>query len=123
MSHRGSGYESLVLALSLVAVFGAARPAWATLENFKNFKQAYPGKDAKAYSCKICHLNAIGKKEEHNAYGTALQTLKGEGLAKTLTLDDYRAIEKDDADNDGVSNLDEINAGTAPGDPASVPQQ
>lgn len=103
------------------ALLVGGRPAGATTDDLKSFKQAYPGKDAKAYSCKVCHLGAVGKKDEHNAYGLALQALKGPGKALKLTKKDYRAIENDDADGDGASNLDEINAGTWPGDPASVP--
>ena len=109
-----------------LAVGGA--PAWSTMDNVKSFKLAYPGKDAKAYSCKVCHLGAMGTKANLNPYGLALQKSKTTESkappaadAKKLTEKDYRAIEKDDADGDGASNLDEINAGTAPGDPASVP--
>jgi len=105
---------------AFLALLGG-EPAWATIENLKSFKQAYPGKDPKTYSCKICHNAALGKKGDLNAYGIALQKSKAPADAKELTKQDIRAIEKTDADKDGVSNLDEINAGTAPGDPASVP--
>ena len=116
---RGSIYRVGLL----VFLVSQATPAWATLDNFKTFKEAYPGKEAKAYSCKICHLNAMGKKGELNAYGLALQKLKAPADAKKLTGEDIRALEKDDADKDGASNLDEINAGTAPGDSASIPKK
>jgi len=95
--------------------------AWATIENLKSFKQTYPGKDPTYYSCKICHQAAVGRKGNLNAYGLALQKSKAPADAKELTKQDFRAIEKEDADGDGVSNIDEINAGTAPGDPTSVP--
>lgn len=106
----------------LVVLVSQAGPAWATLENLKTFKQAYSDKDTKSYSCKVCHLNAIGKKGEMNPYGAVLQQLTGEGNAKALTVEDLRAVEKDDADQDGVSNLDEITAGTSPGDATSLPK-
>ncbi|GEM_PF-2022980 len=119
--------KKLCVSLGVVVsvVMGGAGTAWATIDNVKSFKAAYPGKEAKAYSCKTCHQNAMGKKGDLNAYGVALQALslqpKAPVDAKKLTEADYRAIEKDDADKDGASNLDEITAGTAPGDPASVP--
>lgn len=99
-----------------------ATPAWATLDNHKSFKQAYP--DMKAVSCKTCHNAAVGKKGDLNAYGAALQKLKGEGNAKKLTVEDYRAIEQDDADGDGASNADELKGGKHPGDPkAGLPDE
>jgi predicted CXXCH cytochrome family protein len=116
--------RSLILGLALSAVFGVGGSAWATIDSLKSFKAAYPGKDAKAYSCKVCHQNAVGKKGDLNAYGLALQKLKGAGKALKLTVEDYKAIEKDDVDGDGVSNLDEINGGKSPGDPkASLPAE
>lgn len=111
-------------ALSVVLMAGVGSPpAWATMANFKTFKETYPGKEPKYYSCKVCHQGAIGKKGDLNAYGLALQKSKAPTDAKKLTEADFRAVEKDDADNDGVSNGDEITAGTFPGDPASVPPQ
>ena len=107
--------------LGFLLAVTCARPVWATLDNFKRFKDAYPGKDAKAYSCKVCHLGALGRKGDLNPYGLSLQKHKAPANAKTLTVEDLRAVEKEDADGDGVSNLDEITAGTAPGDRASVP--
>ena len=113
--------RSIVGGLALALVLLAAATAWATIENFKSFKQAYPGREPKAYSCKACHNSALGKKGDLNSYGEALKKSKAPADAKKLTEDDYRAIEQQDADGDGASNADEINAGTAPGDPESVP--
>lgn len=112
---------AVVLTISGVVVLGLGSEAWATIDNLKSFKQTYPGKEPKAYSCKVCHLGAIGKKGDLNAYGLALQKLKAPADAKKLTEKDFKAIEKVDADKDGASNLDEITAGTFPGDPVSVP--
>lgn len=115
--------RSLLVGVSLCAALALGESAWATIDNQKSFKAAYPGKESKAYSCKVCHQGIVGKKGDLNAYGLALQTLKeGPGKALKLGVEDYKAIEQDDADADGASNLDEINAGTAPGDPASAPE-
>lgn len=120
MSSRRAVLVGILAAGSAALAQGPS--VWATIENQKGYKQAYPGKDAKAYTCKACHQGAIGKKGDLNAYGQALQQSKGgEGKAKTLAVEDYRAIEQDDADTDGASNLDEITAGTGPGDPATKP--
>lgn len=115
--HRGL----LRAALAIGCLTCLMEPAWATVDNLKAFKAAYPGKEAKAYSCRMCHNSVVGKKDDHNAYGLSLKELKAPD-AKRLTEEDFRAIEQEDADGDGVSNLDEITSGTAPGDPTSVPE-
>lgn len=107
----------LVAGFACVGLLLAAPCAWATMDNLKSLKQAYPGKDAKIYSCKTCHLGAIGKKGELNPYGQALDALKEKGSdTKKLTTEDFKAVESQDSDGDGVSNGDELNAGTNPGD-------
>ena len=110
-----------LIGLGICLSFVLQKPAWATVASLQSFKTVYPGLDAKIYSCKVCHMGAVGKKGDLNAYGLALQKLKLPADAKKLTAEDYRAIEKEDADGDGVSNLDEIKAATSPGDPKSVP--
>ena len=113
--------DAIIGACLLLTVAGG-ESTWATLENLKTFKKAYPSKEPKTYSCKICHQGFLGKKDNLNPYGLALQKLKAPADAKALTVDDLKAVERKDSDDDGASNLNEINAGTAPGDPASVPQ-
>ncbi len=110
--------RGVLVSVGVIVWLAGSWSAEATMENFKSYKQAYP---AAKVSCKTCHLNAVGRKGELNAYGLALQKSKAPADAKELTKQDIRAIEKQDADGDGVSNLDEINAGTAPGDPTAVP--
>lgn len=107
--------------VGLLVLLGLAIPAWATMDDVKAYKEAYPGKDAKAYGCKACHLNAIGKKGELNAYGEALVAYKAPADAKKLTAEDILAIDKEDADKDGAANGDEIKGGTLPGDATSHP--
>lgn len=109
----------------LVGGLIACPTAWATMDNLKSYKQAYPDKEAAAYSCKVCHLGAIGKKGDLNAFGAALQTFKtAAGTdAKALTVDDFRAFEDSDPDSDGATNQQELDAGTDLSDPASTPGQ
>src|SRR3989338_6603744 len=123
MNHRHTWLPS-VISISLFGLLLIAPQAHATIDNLKSYKQAYPGKDAKAYSCKVCHQGAIGKKGDLNAYGLALQKLREKPPidTKKLTEEDYRAIEAEDADEDGASNLEELTGGTDPADPASVPE-
>lgn len=101
-----------------VVVLGASH-ASATVQNFMAYKQAYPA--AKAVSCKVCHEDAVGKSTNLNTYGKALQAFKEAGKAKTLTIEDFKAFESADLDKDGVPNQEEINAGTDPNDPGSIP--
>ncbi len=101
-----------------MAVLGSGT-ASATLSSFMAYKKTYP--EAKNVSCKLCHEEAVGKSTNLNTYGKALQAFKAAGAAKALTAEDFKAFETDDLDKDGVMNQKEIDAGTDPNDPKSVP--
>ena len=62
--------------LILGAVLVRASSAEATIDNLKSFKQAYPGKEPKAYTCKVCHEGAMGKATDLNLYGQALKAVR-----------------------------------------------
>lgn len=90
----------------LLILFCALLPSGqteATVATQSTAKKAYPS--AKGISCKTCHQNAIGRGGDLNPYGAALQKKKM----------DFKAIEADDSDGDGVSNGKEFEAGTPPG--------
>jgi len=102
--------------LSLVLALGVGTTLLATMDIQKAFKEKYP--DAKTLNgkCSTCHTMALPKKDgdhTNNAYGADLAKTKKDGKY------DFAAIEKKDSDGDGVSNIDEINKGTNPGDKAS----
>jgi len=101
-------------------VAGFASPAWATIDNLKTYKAAYPDKPPKDISCKTCHQSPIGRKDNLNEYGQALQHFKAPADAKRLALEDFKALDED-PDQDGASTLQELLAGTDPVDPNSVP--
>jgi hypothetical protein len=63
-------------------------------------------------SCNACHLQGGGT--ENNDYGTAFHR-QGENFKA------FAAIENLDSDQDGASNIAEINAKSNPGDPRSTP--
>lgn len=116
MSHFRFGSLRFVGFLAFIgwALGALSSEAQATVANLASLKKAYPA--AKAISCKVCHLGAVGKKGDLNAYGEAQVKLKAAVGAKKLTEADLKAIEKEDSDGDGASNLAEIVAGTGPGE-------
>ena len=117
---RGRRVRRAIGVAVLVGLSGGAA-SWATLDNFKSYKAAYPGKDPKLATCKVCHEHPIGKATDLNAYGKALQQFKGEPGAKKLTAEDYQAFDAADTDADGATNAQELNTGTDPLNPASAP--
>lgn len=116
--------RSVWCGVALIASLLAAEAAWATIDNLKAYKTAYPGKEPKAYSCKVCHEGAIGKKGDLNAYGTALKEFKAAtpADAKKLTAEDFQAFDAADTDADGATNAQELEAGTDPLDAISIPE-
>jgi len=111
----------LWLGLALVAVMGLATWAVAKPADIAVFKQVYAPKEgselAKA-NCLACHSKMPPTKSDLNPYGKDLQKASA---GKTIDEKILRSIEKLDSDKDGVSNLNELTAGTLPGDPKSKP--
>jgi len=98
---------------ALVLVLGFAGIALADDGAFDDFKAQYPGK---SYGCNLCHTSSP---PALNPYGTAL---KGKGAtANNITAAMFIAVEPLDSDSDGATDLEEINAGTRPGDATDVP--
>lgn len=73
----------------------------------------------KVADCTLCHDQI--NPPSWNAFGTAIGAALEEGVPFEQALPGaLKAIEDDDADNDGVSNLDELLEGTLPGSATSV---
>lgn len=72
------------------------------------FNREYRTGGTQLDNCMTCHRWKSAKK---NAYGSDYEKA---GFA-------FEAIEKHDSDGDGFSNIEEIDAGTFPGDPKSKP--
>ncbi len=90
------------------------------------FCKQYPNAkacEAGPAACTLCHTVAPAR----NLFGAQLaeriaapRPLSDEAFLAALTTA-LKAVDSADADNDGFSNAAEIAAGTAPGDPASMP--
>ncbi len=103
----------------MVGVLLLAAVAFALPNDLTAFKNAYHPKDGTklaAAGCLICHDKMPPTKAGLNPYGKDLDK-----QAKPFTAASFKAIEKLDSDKDGFTNIQEIQAGTLPGDPASKP--
>jgi len=113
--------KKTTMAVSVLVAFCAATTMLATLDHQKEFVAMYPDAKATLGKCSTCHVKPLPKKEDHenNAYGKDLlakAVVDPKAEKKTFA---FEKIESLDSDGDGVKNIDEIKAGTNPGDPKS----
>lgn len=100
----------------LISTFGILQPepepVAANGSVFGAFSTAYPASGSTEARCQLCHMSESGG-DGWNAYGWSIrQGINDDGLSIAEAI---AAVEALDADNNGTSNLDEINAGRLPG--------
>lgn len=91
----------------LLGIFLMAATSFALPKYQKAFGAAYP--QFKSTNCKVCHATD----NELNPYGADLQK----------NALNFKAIEALDSDTDNFTNIEEINAGSGPGDKDSTPNR
>jgi len=107
-----------VASMAAATTWAVAKPA--ELAMVKQLYAPKEGTDLAKANCLACHGKMPPTKSELNPYGKDLQ---GAAAGKPIDEKSFRAIEKLDSDKDGFSNLDELKAGTLPGDPKSKPKR
>ncbi len=108
------------LLLITALVFALMMGALATPKHLVTFMKTYPSPKDSALGkakCVTCHV----KGKELNAYGKDLDKAMKDRKTKDLTADIMKSVENLDSDKDGVSNGDELKAGTLPADSKSKP--
>ena len=106
-----AGVAALSAVISAVG-FGLLAPtAESKPEYLSAFNDRYKTARSHLDTCSTCHASSSPSRENLNPYG------KDFGVANH----DFGAIEAKDSDGDGFSNIDEIKAGTFPGDPNENP--
>jgi hypothetical protein len=109
---RGPKLVGAVAVLSAVISgigFAVLSPAAeSTPDNLNAFNKQYGTQGSKLDSCLTCHQSQAASKDNLNPYGTDY------GRSEH----NFGAIEGKDSDGDGVTNIDEINKRTFPGNPA-----
>lgn len=108
------GGVALLSAVISMAGFGLlVSPAESKPEYLSEFNSRYKTAGSHLDTCSTCHASTSPSKENLNPYGNDF------GAANH----DFGAIEGKDSDGDGFSNIDEIKAGTFPGDPNENPNK
>jgi hypothetical protein len=111
---RVLGGVALLSAAISVAGFGVlVSPAQSKPEYLSEFNARYKTSGSRLDTCSTCHASSSPSRENLNPYGADF------GAANH----DFGAIEGKDSDGDGFSNIDEIKAGTFPGDPNENPDK
>jgi hypothetical protein len=95
-----------VVVLAMMAV--CVSTSFAAMADANNVKEVHEGATV---GCTVCHPE--GDFKSLNSYGQAYNDAG-------RNADAVQAIDADDSDGDGVSNADEIKAGTNPGDAGSM---
>ena len=120
MSHRKLSFPRVfggvaVLSAVMSAVgFGLlVSPALSKPEYLSEFNSRYNTSGSHLDTCTTCHASSSPSRENLNPYGKDFSAANH----------DFGAIEGKDSDGDGFSNIDEIKAGTFPGDPNENPDK
>ena len=105
-------FTSKFFVFSVLCIF--TLPAYATSTNLSAFQSRYPASSTDnipgtGANCQVCHLNPNKNPTGDNPYGARLRALSGT-IASRLA-----AIESENSDGSGYTNLQEITAGTQPG--------
>ncbi len=114
---------TILLGLAVFCVAAVTTWAVAKPQDLALLKQLYApkeGTDLAKANCLACHSKMPPTKTDLNPYGKDLQKA---AAGRPVDEKAFRAIEKLDSDGDGISNLDELKAGTLPGDPKSKPKR
>jgi|ERR1035437_3150076 hypothetical protein len=113
--------KKTTIAVSVLVAVCAGTTLLANLDNQKAFVAKYPDAKASLGKCSTCHMKPLPKKEDHemNPYGKDVQTKAVVDPKAEKKTYKFEKIESLDSDGDGVKNIDEIKAGTNPGDPKS----
>lgn len=106
------------LALLVCVALSSAQPSF--LATFLKFYKPAPSSDIVKAGCRLCHGAHIP--EDKNPYGRSLMRLINKTDERVLTEDILIAVEKEDSDGDGYTNIEEIVSGTLPGGPKSHPK-
>lgn len=106
----------VVALMGLVAVAGVAHAYPGYLDTFRKHYALRAGSALANAKCATCHATAQGG--ARNPYGKALKAAIGSAAVTEAAL---KAVESADSDGDGVSNGEEIAAGTLPGSATSEP--
>lgn len=88
--------------------------------HYRVFNGMYNTSGTPLDGCNVCHSrhNPSGAAGLLNPYGTDIFSKRALGATKYQAI---RAVEQVNSDGDSHNNIDEINAGKFPGDPASHP--
>ena len=118
---RRTAHWRAAAGIGAAITFGGLAPAWARPTAPVVFCATYadaPGCAGRVINCAQCHVSTAPP--AWNAYGQQLIAALARDQAFEAALPEALAsVEGTDADNDGELNVDEIVAGTLPGDPFS----
>lgn len=118
------GFHRLSSVLVVVAVAGVGSVAHAKPTGPLRFCETYPDSNLCAVSapaCTLCHIITDPNDPSWNPYGEAVRVDLDDGDFDTMVGASLLAVEDDDSDGDGFTNIEEIEAGTHPGLDTSAP--
>src|SRR2546423_6560203 len=108
-----AGVALLSSVISMVGFGLLVSPAESRPEYLSAFNDRYKPSGSHLDTCSTCHASSSPARENLNPYGKDFSAANH----------DFGAIEPKDSDGDGFSNIDEIKAGTFPGDPNENPNK
>ena len=107
----------VTLGLTSLATVALAMPTFT--KDFETFYKVDDKNALKKESCAVCHVSKTSFK--YNAFGQDVKKIWAELKVKKFNADVAKKLDELDSDKDGAKNIDEIKAGTLPGDEKSKP--